>query len=168
MVEGTRGERRGDEGGQDPVGGGGQPVPQGQVLAVVHVERGGQDDVGAGHGEDVGGVAGPAAPQAGVGPPPVVAAGGGQCESERAEQEQVVVAGRPQRGHRGRGGEHDGDRPVVHGSGAGVPAAALGRGGGQRAGDHGGEPGHHVHGEDRQEQRPGPGHGGGSPRIGRA
>jgi hypothetical protein len=45
-VEGTRDERRGNKGGQDPVGGGGQPVPHGQVLAVVHVERGEQDDVG--------------------------------------------------------------------------------------------------------------------------
>jgi hypothetical protein len=84
----------------------------------------------------------------GLGPPPLVAAGGVQFESERAEQEQVVVAGRPQRGHRRRGGEHDGDRPVVHGSGSGVPAAKLGRGGGQRTGNHGGEPARHVHREE--------------------
>ena len=71
--------------------------------------------------------------------PPVVPAGGGQGEGERAEQGQVPVPGGPDRGHRRGGGEDDGAGPVVDSAGSGVAAVALGRGGGDRAGDHGGQ-----------------------------
>ena len=80
-VDGAPDDGRRDDGGQQPVRDGGEPVPQRQVLAVVDIKRREEDGIGAAHGGDVRCVAGRAiAP----GPAPRVAA---RVPSRGSEQE---------------------------------------------------------------------------------
>jgi len=109
------------------------------VRAVVDVERGEHGHVGDPHPGDVPGVAG-----AVVAPVLITDGRGGECH--RADDEQVVVLPPAQRGQDRRGGEDDGNRPVVPASGPDVARAALSGQRGDRPGGHGSEPGEHVNG----------------------
>ena len=149
--DGPGDDRRADRRGEQPERDRGQPVPEGQVRPVVHVEGGEHGHVGDAHAGDVAGVARPAAA-------PVLVADRGGGERGRADDEQVVVLPPPEGGQAGGGAEDDADGQAEPAAGQDVQPAALACQCRGRAGDHGGESGEHVDREEGQEHRSGRAH----------
>jgi hypothetical protein len=89
---------------------------------------------------------------------PVLDAGDRGAERDRADDQQRVVLPPAHDGQGCRGGEDDGDRPVVESARVDVPRAPLAGQGGGCPCDHRGEPGQDVDGEEGEEDGSGGAH----------
>ena len=118
------------------------------MVDRIDVERGEHGDVGQPHAGDMRCVTG-------VVPSPMLVADRGCGEGEETDDGELVVLPRPHRGEHDGCAEHGADRAVVPASDPDVTRGAFAGESGGRASRDGGEPGEHVHGKEREEDRRG-------------
>src|SRR5215469_5695870 len=143
---GSDDDRGANHGWQEPERQRREPVPQGQVWAVVHVEGCEHGDVANAHTKYVRSIAGPVVATVHVSDRRC-------CERHSADDQQVVVLPPPHDRQGCRGEEYDCDRAVEPSASPDVPRAALSRQGCDCSRYHGGKATHDVNSQERQENR---------------